>query len=613
MALSLLPQPRIVRTLGGFFDFRDTDAIYVSRKSGPEAKAAAKYLSEELGRILRTEYQVKISSKITTPDGLIITHHSREGIYVPAKVTKPEGYELLVSGHSVMISAVDPDGLFRAAQTTLDLLQDGSRVPTLSIQDWPLVRQRAIHLDLKGLTPNAEGLKNFLAHVAQAKFNVILVEYEDRFPYECAPELRGPGCFTKETLQDFLHGAERAGIKIVPLVQTLGHLEFLLKYDAYADMREVKEIPQQLCPSSSKALRLLDKMVKEIIQAHPKSPAIHIGGDECWQLGSCPTCATAAGQNKLGKINLYLKHISRYARMVKSAKKEIWMWDDMLRCDISAEQKKMLPKGVNLVYWDYKSRDGQYRPTHLPHLEYYVASGWKVLGGSAASGADAWNGDIPNYNHRMDNADWWAEAAEVNAPISGHVVTAWTRYNSLNTPCDPLPVSWPPIFYAAERLWHGLGSSRESFDRRLMSAFFGLRSEQSEAILAFHEAGGNRPWLAGEILARLKRNARRNRDFFDLTECAATLRDLIRRRKDLFEQMASILPELENGKADHSATAKMKKQVAEIGADVERIRRDMNRLLGKYCHMDEVETYLADRFLVFERLEREARRLLRMN
>lgn len=611
MALSFLPQPRIVKTLGGFLDFRETDVIYYARKDGGSSKAAAEYLSEELGRQLRIEYKLKPSSKIKTPNGLIITHHTREGIYVPTKLTEPEGYELLVAGHSLMLSAVDADGLFRALQTIRDLLQDGGRVPTLTIQDWPLVRLRALHLDLKGFTPNAQGLREFIDFAARAKFNTILVEYEDRFPYQCAPELRGCGGFSKEDLQTFLHNAARVGLRVVPLIQTLGHLEFLLKHDAYAALREVRGAPQQVCPSSAKARKLLEKMVKEVIAAHPEAPAIHLGGDEAYQLGRCSTCRKAAGAGEFGKQKLYLKHMGRFVRLVRAAKKDVWLWDDMLRCELPPELRRKLPKGVTLVYWDYRPRGGQYSRAHLPHLEYYATSGWKVLGASAAGGADGWNGDIPRYRDRMANADWWAEAAEIGAPLSGHVATSWTRYSSLNTPCDPPALVWPSVFYSGERLWLGLGSSRESFERRLMGSFYGLRSEQAEVAAALYGAGGDRPAVARETLARLKRGARRNRDLLELTEAAAGLRELIRRRKELTEVIGVMLPGLEKGCADPVAVRRIREQLESIAAEAGKVRKELAKQLNKRCCREEVEAYLNDRFLVFERLGGAARRLLK--
>ena len=80
-------------------------------------------------------------------------------------------------------------------------------------------------------------------------------------------------------------------MKVVPLVQTFGHMEFVLKSGARKSLREIEDFPNCLVaidPSDGDAdvaFQLVTSLVDDIIALTPDCPAIHLGGDEVWHLG----------------------------------------------------------------------------------------------------------------------------------------------------------------------------------------------------------------------------------------------------------------------------------------------------------------------------------------
>lgn len=599
MALSLLPQPRSVKVLAGHFDFKEVDTIFVPRRPGPRVKQAAEQLAAELKNTFRLEYEIKPSSTVKDPQGLLITHHTREGIFVRTAQTRPQAYELLAAGHSLTVSASDEGGLLAAVQTIRQLLQEGTRIPALKIEDWPTVPFRCIHLDLKGLTPNLDSLKEFLELAALYKYNAVLVEYEDRFPFQCLPEIRGPNAFTPETLQIFLKHAEAQGLEIIPLVQTCGHLEYVLRHPKYRAYAENPDVPQQIRTGCPKAQKLVREMVKEIIDAHPLAKSIHIGADEAWQLGQHPE-SKAALEKAGGKELHFIEHVARYVRQVRSAEKTPILWDDMLR-EAPPEVLKKMPKGCGLMYWKYGSDGGQFRPEMLPQLGKYHHGGFQIFGGCAIRGAEQFYGNIPNYRQRMDNVDWWVEACETQPRLGGLVATSWARFNSNLTPCDPLPTAWPTMLYAAERMWTGLGSSRESFERRLLVGFYGLRADNTEVALAHYGVSDHHAKEAAEVFGRAKRSARRNRDVLELLELLAQLDMLADRRKVETERLAAMLPRLEAGTADPAALAQLRAELPGALREVERLQRELSRALLRRFDKQEVDEFIQDRLLICTR------------
>jgi len=127
------------------------------------------------------------------------------------------------------------------------------------------VPYKLIHLDLKGAPPKLPYLKHLLKEFKAAGCNGLLIEYEDMFPFEgILANISHKNAYTKDGIKDFLHAATEMDFEIIPLVQTFGHLEFMLKIDGFQKYREVLEFPQEICPSMDKAVNLVTEMIDQV-------------------------------------------------------------------------------------------------------------------------------------------------------------------------------------------------------------------------------------------------------------------------------------------------------------------------------------------------------------
>jgi hypothetical protein len=274
---------------------------------------------------------------------------------------------------------------------------------------------------------------------------------------------------------------------------------------------------------------------------------------------------------------------------------------------------KKFPKTTGVVYRCDEPMEGHYRPELLPHLDRYRSIGFPVFGAFAIRGAGTFYSNVPDYRNRMDNVDWWVEAAEVQGPLTGLVATAPAKLNPLLTPCDPLPTIWPIALYAAERMWSGLGSSRESFERRLLVGFYGLRPEMTEVAQAHYAVNGDRAAKAREIFRHAKRSARRNRDILELLELFADLTTLTKERKAHVERVGGMLLQLEAGCADPRQVRELKGRLPALTRQIEHLHRDLSRVLLKRFHKTEVEEFIQNRLLICERFLGQLQVLLKRN
>ena len=97
----------------------------------------------------------------------------------------------------------------------------------------PVVPVRCVHLDLKGFPPTPQRLEGLLRVFAAARFNAVLVEWEDSFPWTVDEWFRSETAYAPEQVRAFAARAAELGIEVIPLVQCLGHMETALRPDAF--------------------------------------------------------------------------------------------------------------------------------------------------------------------------------------------------------------------------------------------------------------------------------------------------------------------------------------------------------------------------------------------
>ena len=153
--------------------------------------------------------------------------------------------------------------------------------------------QRIVHLDLKGSPPKLNYLKELIPFIKNSGATGVLIEYEDFFPYSSDLEsIKNQNHYTHQELTQIFKLLKDNQLKIVPLVQMFGHLEFVLKLKQFAYLRESSQHFQVITPCLNDTYeKVLFKMLDQIIDAHPDDlDLIHIGCDEVYFMNVHPAC-----------------------------------------------------------------------------------------------------------------------------------------------------------------------------------------------------------------------------------------------------------------------------------------------------------------------------------
>ena len=319
---------------------------------------------------------------------------------------------------------------------------------------------RLVHLDLKGAPPKVSYLSEVFPLFHALGANGLLIEYEDMFPYEGHLRLlRAKHAYSPSEVTEILRLARLSELEVIPLVQTFGHMEFVLKHAAFAHLREVALFPNTLNPHEAESLALVQAMIDQILELHRDVRWLHIGCDEVYYLGEGETSKQWLQQEQNSHAKLCLSHMQAVASHVLTQHPGVTplVWDDMLR-DIPQEQLKAsgVPQLVEPVLWDYGADLDVHGKVFL--IGKYQECGFQRLwAASAFKGATGASQALPPVEHHIRNHELWLQVAGSGPKdaLQGIILTGWQRYDHFSVLCELLPVGIPSLAACLQSLVHG--------------------------------------------------------------------------------------------------------------------------------------------------------------
>ena len=389
-------------------------------------------------------------------------------------VRQPEGYLLTLRGAVVQISANDAAGLFYGIQTLRQYLAMPAH-PAVEITDWPELALRSDYLDMRGIYPKFENLLRYIEEMAAYKLNTLVIEYEDKLPRARKDLCHPTDALTPEQHRRLLEVARENFIDIIPLQQSFGHLEYVLKLPEYQHLREIPEAPGEMCPLREGAYELAASLLEETARLHPDSRYLHLGCDEVWSLGQSDECK-ASGKSR-GRIAI--EYINRLAEKVVSLGKIPIVWHDMM-ADVwrggemgeagNYDDLALLNKNLVVAIWLYSpDRVNLVAPKLMEALH---AHGIRTIPCSAVRASDRCGmQNYPCIEQRLRNIDTWCELI-ANSRCDGMINTNWWSTFSFGNPYGLFETSRYTAFYAADRCWN-LRADSAAFLERFLGAYHG--------------------------------------------------------------------------------------------------------------------------------------------
>jgi len=431
------------------------------------------------------------------------------------------------------------------------------------------------------MMPRYEYLGDFIKRLAALKINFILLEYEDKFPYEKHPVLVHPLALTKDQVEGLIKTAKENYIELTPLVQSFGHVEYVLKHDEYAHLAEQVEEDfsplvsrrWQYCPLNPDSLKMFREMASEVMEIHADAKFFHAGADETFFLGQCPRCKEYVAKHGLSA--LFVDYMNRVGSIITAKGKIPILWYDYLT-NVPKDTPN-LSRDFWIMYWEYRmgSRsvpfvrwaglelsgrelldevpqyvldtfkkywdDGGF-PDQIrgfPYIRYFRDLGFNVLGAARYQG---------DWRIRVPNTMAFCEAL-VEDGGEGIVNTHWPGkgiYPLFYGGSEPLEVSWLPIAATAESAWSAGRVSRERFDSKFATVFLG--SSADSLIRSAYQMGGIintdsakevqiRATQCVHAAEKVKPNVRFNHLFLEYLQWSGKIRASLARRTKILKQI----------------------------------------------------------------------------
>ena len=297
---------------------------------------------------------------------------------------------------------------------------------------------RIVHFDLKGAAPNLEYFLELIRNVKTLGATGLLIEWEDMFPYEGKLEqLRSGNAYTRDEVRQILRTAKEQQLDVIPLVQTFGHLEWILKYEQFAHLRQVKKYPQVICLADDDAVDLVKTAIDQVIALHREHGELdyfHMGADEARQVGECAKDqAYMAAHFNGSRPLLMLWHINRINRYIRkrSPNTRVLMWYDMLvSVPDSVWGKASVDSNIEPVVWNYwENTAGELTADLWQRLAQRFPFVWGATAFKGANGSAMYTANIPHYLH---NHQSWQVQMTNNyhrfRQFRGLILTGWQRY-----------------------------------------------------------------------------------------------------------------------------------------------------------------------------------------
>ncbi|SCD21850.1 putative N-acetyl-beta-hexosaminidase [Proteiniphilum saccharofermentans] len=498
--LYLIPFPQNVQ-LGGDDFIINGEVIIVTDKDNSEAD---KFAAEELVFTLKTEWNIEAILSETGIKGsksIVLTRNK-----VPESL-KEQGYRITTSSDELIIQAKSEEGLFYGTQTLLQLIKKNSNgyiIPGLVIEDWPDINKRAVHYDTKHHQDKISYVEKFIRDLARYKINQLVWEWEDKLAYNSHPEIGAPGAFTTGEMQEITRYAQKYHIELIPLVQGLGHVSFILKWPQYKHLREIPASNWEFCPLKDGTYDLLFDLWEEAIEATPGSDYIHIGSDETFELCACPECNAKA--EEIGRSGVYHLFVKKAAEHLKKAGRKVMVWETPMGWEHNPSPIKNFTPSKGLVLTEsYNYDTPDYR-----HAKRSKDLGYEVYAYDPNPGIEPLflpykyrerNSGKMKTTGSLENSYQFLTSAAVSGVFDGMITTSWDDSGLHNQ-------MWMLRFAtAAAYSWNGSYPTLQEFENTFYKNYYGKNVMDMEELYSLLNEGAyyfswtfeRNVWHHGEI------------------------------------------------------------------------------------------------------------------
>ncbi len=287
---------------------------------------------------------------------------------------------------------------------------------------------RAFQWDLARQIERLDFLKKLLPRYAAWGYQELYLHLEDAVHYPGLPGIGREDACGYEELGELVLAAAQTGLRTVPIVNLLGHTQYLIKHPDLRDLNELRDERGRplehgpICPLHPRTLEVAETLLRDLAP-YCTAGKVHVGLDESFHLGKCPRCREEVARIGLGAH--FAGHVHRLHGLAEKLGLTLGLWADMLY--FTPEAIPLLPRGITAYDWYYHPFQRLPRVELFNFAERDLATPLIKHGiayyGCPMNGAFR-HEPLPVFGERLDNIkSWWRRCAEVQA--DGFLMTSW--------------------------------------------------------------------------------------------------------------------------------------------------------------------------------------------
>ena len=182
-------------------------------------------------------------------------------------------YKIEIGTKGIIVFGGGKSGLLFGFRSLVQILfQCDNKIPCGVIQDKPDVSTRSFHLDLRTHKYKPAFIKEIFHLLAKFKYNTVVIEYQDTFPFEKEKFITGDIYYKKEQIAEIKKAAEDNNLELIPYQNALGQLDYILGLEPYSSLAEKSTVEHLrgriIDVSNNKSQKFIASMLDELAASH---------------------------------------------------------------------------------------------------------------------------------------------------------------------------------------------------------------------------------------------------------------------------------------------------------------------------------------------------------
>lgn len=366
---------------------------------------------------------------------------------------REQAYRIDVDPARARVIGAGAAGLRYGVETLIQLIDARGRIPCCRIDDAPGLALRGLMLDVsRGKVPTEQSLGELIDLCAVLRLNVLMLYTEHTFRFRRHPEIGlEAGSLDAATMRRLDARARARFVDLVPCLQSLGHMEHILKLPAYRQLAET-DMGWTIAPAAEGTCGLLADLYDEYLPNF-SSRLFNANCDEPWDLGRG---RSAALSEELGPGGLYLSHVRRIRDLAARNGKRTLIWGDVVHAH--PERIAEIDRDLVLLDWWYEAE------FDFDRVAVFARNGIDFM---VCPGTSTWNSLFPRIDNSLANISGWADAGRRHGAL-GLLNTDWGDFGHYNLQGGSLfAYAW-----GAQEAWSGPAEAAH-FDRAFSRVLFG--------------------------------------------------------------------------------------------------------------------------------------------